>query len=129
MEGETPAVGAKGEVADVHLNCGELFGRAASGGDGVDVRDPVFVVRLVDACREEIKARTIVRPAGLAFIVVAARELNGLGPFIGPCGYLDDPDVLVTFGIEITLIVVAIYGAADDVDVGLMVVVQMCVFG
>ena len=69
---------------------------------------------------EEIDARIIAGPDELAFVVIAGGELHGLGDFVGSCRQVENPNVLVALGIEIALVIVAIDGAADDVDVGLV---------
>ena len=51
-------------------------------------------------------------------VEISAGELHWLAEFIGGRRYLEYPNMVVTLWIEVTLIVAAIHGTADNVHVG-----------
>src|SRR5260370_13119211 len=84
----------------------------------MNIRGGGLVIRLVNAAGEEVDGRTVVRQGNFAFVVVAAGELQRFGRFVG-CGRdVNRPDVLVPLEIQITLVIIAVDGTSNDVNVG-----------
>ena len=128
MKGQAASIRAKRQIAYAHRNGGKLLKITADRSHRVNVSGWKFVIGLIDSPGEEIDPRAIVRPARLALIEFAGGELPGLGEFVGSCGYVEQPDVLMTFGIEVSLIVVPVDSAVNDVHVGFVFGFQLCLF-
>ncbi len=86
----------------------------------VHIRRGQFVIRLFNAGSQKINPRSIAAPYSLTFVIVPAGELLRLCFLLGSGGYGNDPDVLVPFGIQKSLVVVLVVGARDQVDIGFM---------
>src|SRR6185295_12756377 len=73
----------------------------------------------------EVDARPVREPEGIGLIEGAAGELHRLGQLVRRGGHVEHPDVRVTPGIVIALIVAAVDRAGDDVDIRLMVALRL----
>ena len=122
--GKLAAIGAEDQIADVHGNGCELFCASTRGSHQVNIRARKFVIRLVNAVREEVDARAVAAPNHLTFVKISAGKLHGAVEFIGGRGYLEYPNMDVTLWIEIALVVAAILSAADNVHVRFMLSVR-----
>src|SRR5262249_30979920 len=129
MESKPTAVRTESEIADSHGDRRELLQFTARRRDGVDVGGRQFVVRLIDAGANEINAPSIERPNWFAFVEVAGGQLHWLGEFIRGGGHVEHPNVAVTLGIQVTVVVTAIDGTGDQVSVGLVLAFRFGLLG
>ena len=129
VKGKLAAVRTEDQVVDSHGNSGEFFEISAHRGHRVNIRGREFVIRLVDALCKEVDSRVVTAPDELAFVEIATGELHGFSGFIGDRRHPEYPNVLVALGVEVTGIVAAINGTANDVDVGFVFLFRLRLSG
>ena len=127
MKRKLATIGTQREVTNIHRNRSQLLRVASCGCNRINICGWKFVVRLVYAPGEEINMGTVVAPDEVPFIVIAAGDLHGLTGFLAGFAQNKHPNMAVALQIEVALIVIAINGSADDMDIGFMFVFSVAV--
>src|SRR5579864_847068 len=127
MERKLAAIGTQREVTHIHRNCGELLRITSARWNRINICRWKFVVRLVYAPGEEINTGTILAPNEIPFVVIAGGDLQRLPGFLAGVAQVKHPDVAVALQIEVALIVIAINGSADDMNIGFVFVFSVAI--